>query len=134
MIKPLGKGSYGSVYKVQRLEDGGVYAMKETDLSRMGPKERQDAVNEIRVLGSMKHPNVVRHHETFVSGVWQQRGSAGSRGGVLSTGVLRRQQNRRHSDRLIRRAGTTEVCQTSSWQQHMAVCRDVCLYAEHAPA
>lgn len=68
MIKPLGKGSYGTVYKVQRLEDGGVYAMKETDLSRMGPKERGDAVNEIRVLGSMKHPNVVKHHETFVSG------------------------------------------------------------------
>jgi NIMA (never in mitosis gene a)-related kinase len=68
VIKPLGKGSYGTVYKVQRLEDGGVYAMKETDLSRMGPKERGDAVNEIRVLGSMKHPNVVKHHETFVSG------------------------------------------------------------------
>ena len=66
----MGKGSYGTVYKVQRLEDGGVYAMKETDLSRMGPKERADAVNEIRVLGSMKHPNVVKHHETFVSGVW----------------------------------------------------------------
>jgi NIMA (never in mitosis gene a)-related kinase len=68
VIKPLGKGSYGTVYKVQRLEDGGIYAMKETDLSRMGAKERQDAVNEIRVLGSMKHPNVVRHHETFLSG------------------------------------------------------------------
>jgi serine/threonine protein kinase len=68
VLKALGKGSYGTVYKVQRLEDGGVYAMKETDLGRMGPKERQDAVNEIRVLGSMNHPNVVRHHETFVSG------------------------------------------------------------------
>lgn len=68
VLKALGKGSYGTVYKVQRLEDGGVYAMKETDLSRMGPKERADAVNEIRVLGSMKHPNVVKHHETFVSG------------------------------------------------------------------
>lgn len=64
----MGKGSYGTVYKVQRVEDGGVYALKETDLGRMGPKERADAVNEIRVLGSMKHPNVVRHHETFVSG------------------------------------------------------------------
>lgn len=68
VLKALGKGSYGTVYKVQRMEDGGVYAMKETDLTRMGAKERQDAVNEIRVLGSMKHPNVVKHHETFVSG------------------------------------------------------------------
>jgi NIMA (never in mitosis gene a)-related kinase len=68
VLKALGKGSYGTVYKVQRLADGEVYAMKETDLGRMGPKERADAVNEIRVLGSMGHPNVVRHHETFLAG------------------------------------------------------------------
>jgi serine/threonine protein kinase len=68
VLKALGKGSYGTVYKVQRLADDGVYAMKETDMGRMGPKERADAVNEIRVLGSINHPNVVRHHETFLSG------------------------------------------------------------------
>eukprot|EP00775_Hariotina_reticulata_P014593 gene14593-14724_t len=68
VLKVLGKGSYGTVYKVQRLADDGVYAMKETDMGRMGPKERADAVNEIRVLGSINHPNVVRHHETFLSG------------------------------------------------------------------
>jgi NIMA (never in mitosis gene a)-related kinase len=91
VLKALGKGSYGTVYKVQRLEDGGVYAMKETDLGRMGPKERQDAVNEIRVLGSMNHPNVVRHHETFVSGeaVGMRCSADGS-----AQGYVRQQQRR----------------------------------------
>lgn len=56
MLKALGKGSYGTVYKVQRMADGGIYAMKETDLGRMGPKEKADAVNEIRVLGRYEHP------------------------------------------------------------------------------
>jgi NIMA (never in mitosis gene a)-related kinase len=73
VLKALGKGSYGTVYKVQRLADGEVYAMKETDLGRMGPKEKADAVNEIRVLGSMSHPNVVRHHETFLAGARQEQ-------------------------------------------------------------
>jgi NIMA (never in mitosis gene a)-related kinase len=47
-----------------------VYAMKETDLGKMGQQERADAVNEIRLLGSLSHPNVVRHHETFLAGEW----------------------------------------------------------------
>ncbi len=58
VIKALGKGSYGVVYKVQRLADGQEYAMKETDMSKMGHQERSDAVNEIRLLGSLNHPNV----------------------------------------------------------------------------
>lgn len=78
----------GTVYKVQRLADGGVYAMKETDLGRQGPKERSDAVNEIRLLGSLAHPNVVRHHETFLSGnklcIVMVR-PAGSSGTLLTT-------------------------------------------------
>lgn len=75
VLKALGRGSYGTVYKVQRLADGQVYAMKETDLGAMGQRERADAVNEIRLLGSLDHPNVVRHHETFLAGAhnWQSR-------------------------------------------------------------
>lgn len=68
VIKALGRGSYGTVYKVQRQADGQVYAMKETDIGRMGQQERMDAVNEIRLLGSLQNPNVVRHHETFLAG------------------------------------------------------------------
>ena len=56
VIKQLGKGSYGTVFKVQREADGGVYAMKESDMARMGGDERADAVNEIRLLCSLRHP------------------------------------------------------------------------------
>lgn len=57
--KFLGKGSYGSVYRVKRLSDGLVYAVKELDVSKMSQVEKMDAVNEIRLLASIKHPNVV---------------------------------------------------------------------------
>jgi hypothetical protein len=43
VVKALGKGSYGTVYKVVRLASGQEYAMKETDIGRMGSAERQDA-------------------------------------------------------------------------------------------
>ena len=67
--KLLGKGSYGIVYRVKRLSDGGVYALKEADVRKMSPLERADAVNEIRLLASVKHQNVVRYHEAFLDGV-----------------------------------------------------------------
>ena len=55
----LGKGSYGKVYKVQRAGDDKFFALKETDLASLSHLERMDAVNEIRLLVSVNHPNVV---------------------------------------------------------------------------
>ena len=53
---------------MKRLSDGGVYALKEADVRKMSPLERADAVNEIRLLASVKHQNVVRYHEAFLDG------------------------------------------------------------------
>ncbi len=40
IIKFLGKGSYGSVYKVVRISDGKEYAMKEVKIKYMNQSER----------------------------------------------------------------------------------------------
>ncbi|CAG9466460.1 unnamed protein product [Pedinophyceae sp. YPF-701] len=66
--KFLGKGSYGSVYRVKRISDGKVYALKETDVKHMNQTERAEAVNEIRLMASVMHPNVVSYHEAFIDG------------------------------------------------------------------
>ncbi|KAK9811593.1 hypothetical protein WJX72_006685 [[Myrmecia] bisecta] len=66
--KFLGKGSFGSVYRVQRISDGQIYACKETDVRTMPQGDREEAVNEIRLLASVQHPNVVGYHEAFVDG------------------------------------------------------------------
>lgn len=60
MHKLLGKGSYGKVYKVERKSDKQLYALKEADLGSMSQAERADAVNEVRLLVSISHHNVVR--------------------------------------------------------------------------
>ncbi|MEW5305128.1 MAG: hypothetical protein WDW36_007689 [Sanguina aurantia] len=68
VLKMLGQGSYGKVYKVQRLTDSQEYALKETDLEAMSQAERSDSVNEVRLLVSINHPNVIRYNEAFVVG------------------------------------------------------------------
>ena len=65
-LKKLGAGSYGSVFKVKRVKDGELYALKEVNLRALSAREREDAVNEIRLLASMHHHNVVRYCEAFV--------------------------------------------------------------------
>ena len=45
-----------------------MYALKEADVRKMSPLERADAVNEIRLLASVRHQNVVRYHEAFLDG------------------------------------------------------------------
>ena len=62
----LGKGSYGSVYKVKRKQDNQFYAIKEVNIKKLQPKEREDAVNEIRIMASIKHKNIVRYCDAFL--------------------------------------------------------------------
>jgi len=68
VVKVVGKGSYGTVYQVQRLSDGKTYALKEMDVRAMSQAEREDAANEIRLLASVQHPNVVSYNEAFLDG------------------------------------------------------------------
>jgi NIMA (never in mitosis gene a)-related kinase len=44
----LGKGAFGDVFKVTRLSDGQVYAMKKVSIASMSQKEVADTLNEIR--------------------------------------------------------------------------------------
>eukprot|EP00741_Cyanophora_paradoxa_P020945 tig00021319_g20220.t1 len=68
IIKFIGKGSYGSVYKVLRKSDEKEYAMKEVNIKPMSQKEREEAVNEIRLLASVANPFVIGYYEAFSEG------------------------------------------------------------------
>jgi NIMA (never in mitosis gene a)-related kinase len=62
----IGKGSSGTVYHVKRLSDKKSYALKEVSLSSLPVREREDAVNEVRLLASVSHPGIVKYYEAFV--------------------------------------------------------------------
>ena len=63
--KKLGKGSFGSVWLVKRKEDKNIYAMKRVTISGLGKKERENALNEIRLIASLNHKNIIGYKEAF---------------------------------------------------------------------
>lgn len=65
-IRLLGEGSFGTVYLVKRKSDDQLYALKKVKMLPLGEKERQNALNEIRLLASIKHPNIVQYKESFI--------------------------------------------------------------------
>ena len=65
IIKKLGSGSFSDVYKVKRLSDQSEYAMKKVKLMKLSVKERENALNEIRILASVNHKNVIGYKEAF---------------------------------------------------------------------
>ena len=65
IMKLLGKGSFGSVYLVKRKKDDQIYAMKRINLPKSPTNEKEAALNEIRLLASLSHPNIIGYKETF---------------------------------------------------------------------
>lgn len=64
-IKLLGKGAFAQVYQVKRKCDGNIYAMKKVKFAAMSQKERDNALNEIRILASVQHANIIGYMESF---------------------------------------------------------------------
>ena len=63
--KVLGRGSFGSVYLVTRKQDKKIYALKTVILEKLSKKEQENSVNEVRILASVTHPNVIGYKEAF---------------------------------------------------------------------
>jgi NIMA (never in mitosis gene a)-related kinase len=61
----LGEGAYSSVYKVKRLVDESIYALKKVKLVNLSNREIHNAVNEVRILASIRHPNIIGYKEAF---------------------------------------------------------------------
>ena len=72
MERVIGKGSFGSVYLVKRKEDQKLYALKTVFLENLNKKEKENSVNEIRLLASISHPNVIGYKEAF----WDEKNNS----------------------------------------------------------
>lgn len=51
---------------MRRAEDNGVYALKKVKMLNLSEKEKENALNEVRILASTNHPNVVAYKEAFI--------------------------------------------------------------------
>ena len=66
IIQKLGEGSFSVVYKVRRKIDNNIYALKKVKLQKLKDREKQNALNEVRILASIKSPFVIRYKEAFL--------------------------------------------------------------------
>jgi len=65
VLKELGSGTFSKVYQVKRIADNEIYAMKKVKLANLSRKEKENALNEIRILASVNHKNVIAYKEAF---------------------------------------------------------------------
>lgn len=65
ILSKLGEGTYSIVYKAIRLSDGQVYALKIVKISMLKEKEKQNALNEVRILASINHENIISYKQAF---------------------------------------------------------------------
>ena len=65
MGRLIGKGAFGSVSLVTRKKDDKVYAMKRVNIGKLNNKEKESSLNEIRILASLSHPNIIGYKEAF---------------------------------------------------------------------
>ena len=61
----LGSGSYGKVCIVTRKSNKEMFAMKRVKLSKLSIKEKELALNEIRILYSLNNKNIIGYEEAF---------------------------------------------------------------------
>ena len=51
---------------MKRISDGALYALKKVRLMNLSDKEKYNALNEVRILASIRHPNVIMYKEAFL--------------------------------------------------------------------
>ena len=66
MYEKLGEGAYSVVFRVRRRTDHQIYALKKVKMQGLKEKEKENSINEVRILASLDHPNIIGYKEAFV--------------------------------------------------------------------
>ena len=65
IIKQIGSGAFSTVSLVRSKKDNILYALKRVELSKMKSNEKDNSLNEIRLLASVNHKNIIAYKESF---------------------------------------------------------------------
>ena len=70
IIKKLGSGAFGAVFKVISKKNKKIYAMKKADLSKFKKDSRalQLILNESKFLKVLSHPHIMKYYTSFTEG------------------------------------------------------------------
>ena len=65
ILSKLGSGSYGVVYKVEKMNDHNVYVIKQIPLDNLTSKQIYEVKQEAKILASINSIYVVRYYDSF---------------------------------------------------------------------
>ena len=65
IYKKLGKGGFGSVYKVINKNDNKIYAIKRLSIKGLNQKDLEYIKNEANILSNIENENIVKYYESF---------------------------------------------------------------------
>lgn len=54
------------MFKVKRFTDGQHYALKKVKMAGLNAKEKDNALNEVRILASIEHETIIGYKEAFI--------------------------------------------------------------------
>ncbi|KEG06396.1 putative serine/threonine-protein kinase a, putative,protein kinase [Trypanosoma grayi] len=94
--KLLGQGSFGSAWRVEETETGGIYAAKVMDTNSMSAKDRGFVTNEVKCLSRCSNANIIRHRISYERGGMLLIIMEYADGGDLYKQIKARQQSMRY--------------------------------------
>ena len=65
-IRCIGHGTFGQAFLAHDNESNQQVVLKDVKVALLGSKLRDNALNEVKVLQSLRHPYIVRYHDAFV--------------------------------------------------------------------
>ncbi|XP_063710389.1 uncharacterized protein LOC134838953 isoform X2 [Symsagittifera roscoffensis] len=64
-IRLVGKGAYGAAVLYRKKDDDTLVILKEINMIDLGAAERQLALNEVKILSLLDHPNIISYFDHF---------------------------------------------------------------------
>lgn len=65
IVKDLGSGSFGKVQLVRKKADQKLYAIKAVNMTKLNQKQKDNALNQVRLLASINIPYVIGFKGSF---------------------------------------------------------------------
>ena len=66
-LRIIGTGSFGTVWLIRSKDKRRNYVLKEISLSIIEERQRSILLNEVKVLSQLRHMNIIRYKEAFLS-------------------------------------------------------------------
>ena len=51
---------------MRRFIDNQTYALKKVKMGKLTEKEKENALNEVRIIASIQHKSIIAYHEAFI--------------------------------------------------------------------